>query len=61
MLNHVWKQRQHTVLAILLITAVASPNAFAEKEIQWEKSIEKGLAKAQKTGKPVMMDFYTDW
>jgi thiol:disulfide interchange protein len=35
--------------------------ASAAKEIQWEKSVEKGLAEAKKTGKPLMLDFYTDW
>jgi thiol:disulfide interchange protein len=61
MLHHLWKQRQRTLLVILLLTVIASPLAFAGKEIQWEKAIEKGLAEAKKTGKPIMMDFYTDW
>ena len=61
MLNRVWKQRQSSVLAILLLTVIASPFALAAKEIQWEKSIEKGMAAAKATGKPIMMEFYTDW
>ena len=61
MLHHVWKQRQRTLLVILLLTVIASPLAFAGKEIQWGQLIEKGLAEAKKTSKPIMMDFYTDW
>jgi len=61
MLNHVWKQKQEVVFAILLLTVIATPLAWTGQEIQWEKSIEKGMAEAKKTGKPVMMDFYTDW
>ncbi len=61
MLNSVWRQRWRIVLATLLLAVVASPAALATGKIQWEESIEKGLAEAQKTGKPVMMDFYTDW
>lgn len=61
MFNFVWKQRQHTALAILTLTAVAYSLAFATTEIKWEKSIEKGMMEAQKTGKPIMMDFYTEW
>ena len=61
MLNCVWKQKQDTVLVILMLTAVAYPLGFASTEIKWEKSIEKGMMEAQKTGKPIIMDFYTDW
>ena len=61
MLNCVWKQKQHTVWIILMLTAVAYPLGFASTEIKWEKSIEKGMMEAKKTGKPIMMDFYTDW
>ena len=60
MLNFVWRQRQFLVLATLLLV-VASPMVLAEEKIQWAESIEIGLAEAQKTGKPVMMDFYTEW
>ncbi len=61
MLNSVWRQRQHIALATLLLAVVVSSVALATEEIQWGESIEKGLAEAQKTGKPVMMDFYTEW
>ena len=61
MFTCVWKQRRNIVLATLLLAVVASPVALATGKIQWEGSIEKGLAEAKKTGKPVMMDFYTDW
>lgn len=61
MLNSVWRQRQYIALATLLLVVVASPIVLAEEKIEWEESIEKGLAEAKKTGKPVMMDFYTEW
>ncbi len=61
MLNSVWRQRQYIALATLLLVVVASPIVLAAEKIQWEESIEKGLAEAKKTGKPVMMDFYTEW
>ena len=60
MLNFVWRQRQFLVLATLLLV-VASPMVLAEEKIEWAESIGKGLAEAKKTGKPVMMDFYTEW
>ena len=60
MLNFVWRQRQFLVLATLLLV-VASPMVLAKEKIQWAESVEKGFAEAKKTGKPVMMDFYTEW
>ncbi len=61
MLNSVWKRRQAIVLATLLLVVFASPIALAEEKIQWAESVEKGFAEAKKTGKPIMMDFYTEW
>ena len=60
MLNFAWRRRWFIVLATLLVV-VASPIVLAEEKIQWAESIGKGLAEAKKTGKPVMMDFYTEW
>ena len=60
MLNFVWRQKQFLVLTTLLLV-VASPMVLAKEKIQWAQSVEKGFAEAKKTGKPVMMDFYTEW
>ena len=61
MLHSVWRQRQHIVLATLFLVVIASPMVLANEKIQWAESIETGLAEAKKTGKPIMMDFYTEW
>ena len=61
MLNSVWRRRQFIVLAILLLVVVASPMVLAEEKIQWSESIGRGLAEAKETGKPIMIDFYTEW
>ena len=61
MFNHVWKQRRQALITLLLLTVVTNPLSLATGEVKWGKSIEKGLAEAKKTGKPIMMDFYTDW
>ncbi len=65
-----------TGLAILLMIAVAMPaialeieaEAEAEKtpeaekaQVKWGTSIEEAMKQSAETGKPVMMDFYTDW
>lgn len=56
-----------TGLAILLMIAVAIPAIAqdaqeAEKaQVKWGTSIEDAMKQSAETGKPVMMDFYTDW
>lgn len=58
-------------LAILLLMAV-SFTVFAEDEeavteetstakIQWVETVEEATKLSTETGKPIMMDFYTDW
>ena len=60
MLRSVWRQKQLIVLATLL-AVVASSMVLADEKIQWRASIEEGMAEAKETGKPIMMDFYTEW
>ena len=60
MLNSVWRQGQYITLATLLLV-IASPMLLATEKIEWGESIGKGLAEAEKTGKLVMIDFYTEW
>lgn len=48
-------------LGLLLLMIGIMPALVASAEISWEKSLEDGMKEAEKTGKPVMLDFYTDW
>ena len=48
-------------LGVLLLMIGTMPALVANAEISWGKSIEEGMKEAEKTGKPVMLDFYTDW
>ena len=48
-------------LGVLLLMIGTMPALIASAEINWEKSLEDGMKEAEKTGKPVMLDFYTDW
>ena len=48
-------------LGVLLLMIGTMPALVASAEINWEKSLEDGMKEAEKTGKPVMLDFYTDW
>ena len=48
-------------LVVLLLMVGTIPALVASEEIQWRETVEDTMAEAAKTGKPVMMDFYTDW
>jgi hypothetical protein len=48
-------------LGVLLLMVGTVPALIASDEIKWEKTLEDSMTKAEKTGKPMMMDFYTDW
>ena len=52
-----------TGLAIFLMIAVAIPVIAQEEkaQVEWGTSIEEAMKQSAETGKPVMMDFYTDW
>lgn len=60
-----------TTLAVFLLIAVsisvlAEGNIVAAEEtgsttVEWVDTVEDALEQSTKTGKPIMMDFYTDW
>lgn len=50
-----------TGLVVLLLMVGTVPALVANEEIQWKDTVEDTMMEAEQTGKPVMMDFYTDW
>ena len=58
MFNSVFRRISLSVLLLMVGTVSA---LIASEEVKWEKSLEDGMKEAEKTGKPVMLDFYTDW
>ena len=48
-------------LGVLLLMVGTIPALIASEEVEWSKSIEESMSEAKTTGKPMMMDFYTDW
>ncbi len=57
MFNSVFRRVSLGVLLLMIGTMSA---LVASAEISWEKSLEDGMKEAEKTGKPIMLDFYTD-
>ena len=58
MFNSVSQCISYGALLLGVVTVLATA---AHAEIQWSDSVEESLSKAAETGKPIMMDFYTDW
>lgn len=52
--------RRISLAGLLLMVGTVLATAV-HAEIQWSESVEETLSKATETGKPIMMDFYTDW
>ena len=48
-------------VGVLLLMVGSVPALIASDEIKWEETLQDSMTKAEKTGKPMMMDFYTDW
>ena len=51
--------------AVLAFTLVVGACQQAKREVPkgvvWTRSFDAALADAQKTGRPILLDFYTDW
>lgn len=58
MFNSVFRRMSFGVLLLMVGTV---PTLIASEEVQWSQSIEESMSEAKTTGKPMMMDFYTDW
>ncbi len=58
MFNSVFRRMSFGVLLLMVGTV---PILIASEEVQWSQSIEESMSEAKTTGKPMMMDFYTDW
>lgn len=47
-------------LTAFLLIAVSVPVLAEGEKVKWGMSIEEATKQAAETGKPIMMDFYTD-
>ncbi|MCY4401088.1 MAG: hypothetical protein OXD54_00765 [Candidatus Poribacteria bacterium] len=50
-----------TGLCVLLLLTVSIPVLAEGEEVQWGMSIAEATSQSVETGKPMMMDFYTEW
>lgn len=55
-------KRNTRIPAVLSLLLFASINlcAFSAKTLNWTNSIREGMQEAEKTNKPIMIDFYID-
>ena len=48
-------------LAVVLVGACAKTTPKQEVGIAWKTTFDTALADAGKSGRPILLDFYTDW
>lgn len=48
-------------LTVLMLMAVCMPVLAEGDKVEWRNTIEEATKQSAETGKPIMMDFYTDW
>ncbi|HEX7077513.1 MAG TPA: hypothetical protein VF363_03745 [Candidatus Eisenbacteria bacterium] len=47
--------------SVALAAGCAQPKPEAPHGVAWNTSYDAALADAGKTGRPILLDFYTDW
>jgi hypothetical protein len=45
----------------MLMAAIIVSPLYATKQVEWEKSLKEGMEKAKEAGKPMLIDFFTEW
>lgn len=48
-------------LCVLLLLTVSISVLAEGEEVEWGMSIEEATSQSIETGKPIMMDFFTEW
>ena len=61
MLNQVRRHKCAALFVTMSMAAIIVSPLFAAKQVSWEKSLKEGMEKAKETGKPMLMDFFTEW
>ncbi len=46
---------------LLVVSLLLTTSLVYGQGIKWYEDFDEGLAEAKRTGKPMMIDFYTDW
>lgn len=48
-------------LTVLVLIVVCMPQIAEGQQVEWRSTLEEAQTQSNETGKPMMMDFYTDW
>lgn len=61
MLSQVRRYKWTTLFVTMLMAAIIVPPLYAAKQVEWEKSLKEGMEQAKEAGKPMLIDFFTEW
>ena len=61
MFSQVRRHNWATLIVSMSMAAIMVSPLFAAKKVKWEKSLKEGMEKAKEAGKPMLIDFFTEW
>ena len=61
MLSQVRRYKWTSLFVTMLMAAIIVSPLYAAKQVEWEKSLKDGMEKAKEAGKPMLIDFFTEW
>lgn len=61
MLSRVRRYKWAAIFVTVSMAAIFVSPLFAANEVEWEKSLKEGMEKAKEAGKPMLIDFFTEW
>ena len=61
MLSQVRRHKWATLFVTMSMAVIIVSPLFVAKQVKWEKSLKEGMEKAKEAGKPMLMDFFTEW
>ena len=56
-----WKSWGGMAVAVAIAAGCAQPKHQEASSVAWHASYDAALADAGKNGRPILLDFYTDW
>ena len=61
MLSQVRRHNWVTLFVTVSMAVIMASPLFAGEQVKWEKSLKEGMEKAKEAGKPMLIDFFTEW
>ncbi|MDE0300933.1 MAG: hypothetical protein OXN17_20055 [Candidatus Poribacteria bacterium] len=61
MLSQIRRHHWAALIVTMSMAAIVASPLYAAQQVKWEKSLKAGMEKAKEAGKPMIIDFFTEW